>query len=202
MAVILPTLALLSLASVATASYADNLNYRSPSILHPGLGISVRKVAARNDRSAAWDPSKLNFTHGVASGDPYDTTVIIWTRAAPTSDNDRSNVTVSGPVPLYNHDTEVYVNASPMPVCVEYKVSSAHDMSKIVDHGTVYTSSDIDYTVKLEARNLKAFTNYCRSLVLSKFYDSKTEYSRVPIQHLQLEQHISYWSHQDHPLKT
>ena len=122
---------------MAAASYADNINYRSPSILHPGLGISVRKVAARHDRLDAWDPSKLNFTHGVASGDPYDTTVILWTRAAPTSDNDKSNVTVSGSVPLHNHDTEVYVDASPMPVCVEYRVSSAQDMSKVVDqwHG-------------------------------------------------------------------
>lgn len=116
MAVIFQTLALLSLASVAIASYADNINYRSPSILHPGLGISVRKVAARHERSDAWDPSQLNFTHGVASGDPYDMTVILWTRAAPASDNEKSNVTVSGSVPLYNHDTDIYVDASSMPV--------------------------------------------------------------------------------------
>ena len=29
-----------------------------------------------------------------------------------------------------------------------------------VDQGTVYTSSDIDYTVKVEAQNLRPFTTY------------------------------------------
>lgn len=154
-------LALLALASVASASYADNLNYRSPSHHHPALGLSLRKIAARHDATDAWDPSKLNFTHGVASGDPYDTSVIIWTRVAPSSDNDKSNITVSGYVPLYDHSTAGYVKASKAPVCVEYKVASDKALKNCVDSGTVYTSSDIDYTVKLEAKNLKPFTHYC-----------------------------------------
>lgn len=54
----------------------------------------------------------LNFTHGVASGDPYPNSVILWTRLAPMFDNDDSNVTVSGFVPLYNHDTSEYVAMS------------------------------------------------------------------------------------------
>jgi hypothetical protein len=78
-------LAFLSLATAAFASFAGNLNYRSPSHHHPSLGVSIRKVAARNTPTAPWDPAQLNFTHGVASGDPYDTSVILWTRAAPTS---------------------------------------------------------------------------------------------------------------------
>lgn len=91
----------LSLAATATASFVSNLNYRSPSHFHPGLGVSIRKVAARNTPGAAWNSSQLNFTHGVASGDPYSTSVILWTRAAPSADNDKSNITVSGTVPLY-----------------------------------------------------------------------------------------------------
>lgn len=142
-------LTLVTLAAVASASYSDNLNYRSPSHHHPALGLSVRKIAARHDATVSWDPSKLNFTHGVASGDPYDTSVILWTRAAPTSDNDKSNVTVSGYVPLYDHSTASYVKASKAPVCVQYKVASDKALKKVVDSGTVYTSSDIDYTVKV-----------------------------------------------------
>ncbi|PMD44910.1 hypothetical protein L207DRAFT_551834 [Hyaloscypha variabilis F] len=156
----LQILTILSLATSATASFASNLNYRSPSHHHPGLGVSIRKVAARNEPAAAWDPAKLNFTHGVASGDPYDTSVILWTRAAPSAENDKSNITVSGYVPLYSHETDDYVKASKAPVCVSYKVSTDAAMNNCVDQGTAYTSSDIDYTVKVEAKNLKAYTRY------------------------------------------
>lgn len=154
----LALLAILSLVSSSTASFASNLNYRSPSHHHPSLGVSIRKVAARNAPGQAWDSSQLNFTHGVASGDPYDTSVILWTRAAPYSDNDKSNVTVEGYVPLYSHETAEYVKASKAPVCVDYKVTN--DAKQIVDSGTVYTSSDIDYTVKVEAKNLRPYTRY------------------------------------------
>jgi alkaline phosphatase D len=51
-----------------SASWAKNLNYRSPSENHPSLGISVHKVVKRNDPAAAFTPSQLNYTHGVASG--------------------------------------------------------------------------------------------------------------------------------------
>lgn len=154
-------LAVLSLAATATASFASNLNYRSPSHHHPGLGVSIRKVASRNEPSATWDPAKLNFTHGVASGDPYDTSVILWTRAAPSADNEKSNITVSGYVPLYSHETDDYVKASKAPVCVEWKVTTGAAVKKVVSHGTAYTSSDIDYTVKVEAKDLKPYTRYC-----------------------------------------
>lgn len=141
--------ALLSSAAIASASWAKNLNYRSPSENHPGLGIAIHKVVKRSDPSQAWDPAQLNFTHGVASGDPYSDSVILWTRAAPTADNDRSNVTVSGDAPLFNHDTDVYVEASAHPVCVEWKIATTRCFTHAVDSGVVYTSSDIDWTVKV-----------------------------------------------------
>ncbi len=73
------------------------------------LGISIRKVAKRHDRDHAWVPSKLKFTHGAASGDPYDTSVIPWTGAVPSMDYTESNFTVSGYVPLYNHDNNEHI---------------------------------------------------------------------------------------------
>jgi alkaline phosphatase D len=141
----------LSLASAVAASYAGNLNYRSPSHVHPALGVSIRKVAARNAYPATvWDPAKLKFTHGVASGDPYDDSVILWTRVAPIGeDNSASELTVTGYVPLYDHDNEAYVAQSKAPVCIQYTVASDKALKKVVDHGTVYTSSDVDYTVKV-----------------------------------------------------
>ncbi|KAI1175008.1 PhoD-like phosphatase [Nemania sp. FL0916] len=152
--------ALLLSAGVASAAFADNLNYLSPSKHHASLGVSLHRVAKRTHTTPHWSPSQLNFTHGVASGDPSDDSVILWTRAAPTSDNDQSNVTVSGYVPLYDHSTEQYVAASNSPVCVDWKIGTSKDLKHTVDSGTAYTSSDIDYTIKVEAKRLKSFTVY------------------------------------------
>lgn len=154
------TLLFASLLTVASASFSGNLNYRSPSHNHPSLGHSPNKIAKRHINSRQASPSTLNFTHGVASGDPYPTSVILWTRAAPSSENDKSNVTVTGYVPLYDHETARYVNVSSTKVCVEYKVATDMAFSKIATDGTVYTSSEIDYTVKVEAADLVPFTQY------------------------------------------
>ncbi|KAK3063745.1 hypothetical protein LTS18_013112, partial [Coniosporium uncinatum] len=137
-----------TLVVAAVADYEGNLNYRSPSINHPALGIDVPKVRKRqvggqhfggqhqggrynggrqhngngiqhngpqsSDAQASgaqststqasapqpssvqdstWDPNQLNFTHGIASGDPYPDSIILWTRVAPMLANDNSNVT-------------------------------------------------------------------------------------------------------------
>lgn len=152
--------AILCLVAVASASFESNLNYLSPSRRHDALGIAVHKVVKRQDPGLAQDPTRLNFTHGVASGDPFPDSVILWTRVAPTSDNDRSNVTVEGYAPLYGHETEPYVNVSKAPVCVEYKVGEDEELNDVSDSGTAWTSSDVDYTVKVEAKNLEAFKTY------------------------------------------
>jgi len=150
---------LLTLATAAAASWSGNINYGSPSPRH-NLGISMPKLMKRQAGTSYMDPSSINFTHGVASGDPYPNSVILWTRASPTMDDDRSNITVSGTVPLYNHDTEEYVRVSKNPVCVSYTVATDRNLSHVVTSGQAYTSSDIDYTVKVEATGLTPFTQY------------------------------------------
>jgi alkaline phosphatase D len=147
----------LTLAASASASWVKNLNYRSPSLHHPGLGISLHKVNKRNTLNKRFAASDLNFTHSVASGDPYSDSVILWTRCAPMYDSVNSNSTVSGDVPLYNHGP---VQVSTAPVCVEFKVAKTDDFAEIESTGIAYTSSDIDYTVKVEATNLTAYTRY------------------------------------------
>lgn len=141
------------LAETAFAGYAQNLNFRSPSHVHPNLGISIPKVAKRNaEPAASLDPKCLSFTHGVASGDPYPNSVILWTRCAPEADNVDDDAPVEGTAGLYNsvpiqdgHSTP----GSKSPVCLKYKVSKDKDFTKIADKGTVFTSSDVDYTVKV-----------------------------------------------------
>jgi alkaline phosphatase D len=80
-------------------------------------------------------------------------------------DNVDDNSTVSGYVPLYNpvpiyNDTDEGKPPSKSPVCLNFAVATDEGLSNVVDHGTVYTSSDIDYTVKVEAIGLEPFTNY------------------------------------------
>jgi alkaline phosphatase D len=150
---------LLLTASTATASYAGNLNYRSPSYNHPELGVSIRKVAKRGEPTSAFDPAQSNFTHGVASGDPYAESVILWTRCAPSFDDVHDNSTTSGLVPLYN-PVPIYSGkdkgkpGSKAPVCLNYKVSRDAGMKKVVSEGTAFTSSDIDYTVKVSQTHI------------------------------------------------
>lgn len=171
---------LLALAPAALADWSGNINFNSPSRRHPSLGIHMPKVLKRQSSPSYMDAGSLNFTHGIASGDPYSDSVILWTRAAPTSDNDASNITVSGTVALYNHETESYVKASSNPVCVSYVVSESEDLSDPVTDGKAYTSSDIDYTVKVEATGLEPFTEYyyqfsvCDSDVKSPLGRTKT----------------------------
>lgn len=149
------------LAGPVTASWAGNLNYRSPSLNHPSLGISLHKVAKCSEvpsdgEVTSFKAEQLNFTHGVASGDPYATSVILWTRAAPSLEASDDNSSTTGAVPMYNpvpiyrsHDGK---HISKAPVCLEWKIAKDKRLRHVVDSGTVFTSSDIDYTVKVRWR--------------------------------------------------
>ncbi|KAM0713864.1 hypothetical protein Q7P37_010826 [Cladosporium fusiforme] len=145
-------------AALASASWTKNINYRSPSEHHPGLGIALHKVNKRNTPDKQFKPSDLNFTHGVASGDPYSDSVILWTRISPQYDSVDDPGQVSGSVPLYSHGPAQTISTAP--ICVSYAVSLTQDFAKIVSSGRAYTSSDVDYTVKVEASGMEPFTRY------------------------------------------
>ncbi|TKX23601.1 putative PhoD-like phosphatase-2 [Elsinoe australis] len=155
-----------SLAVGVAADYHGNLNYRSPSFNHPSMGLDLPKITKRHalekrQANSTWDPAALNFTHGVASGDPYPDSVVLWTRISPQLENDRSNVTVEGTVPLFSHETERYIRASTRPICVDWRVSTNRNFTgPVVSSGRAYTTSDIDYTVKVEAEGLSPYTVY------------------------------------------
>ncbi|KAG6353311.1 hypothetical protein INS49_007552 [Diaporthe citri] len=148
----------------ATASFAGNLNYHSPSRLgeHVNFAIHVDHISRRSLKrgNIAYGSSELSFTHGISSGDPYPDSVILWTRIAPSTESDQSNVTVEGTVPVYNHDTETYIEADANPICVEWAVwrqtyengthSNGTYAGPAESSGTAYTTSDIDFTVKAD----------------------------------------------------
>jgi len=75
------------------------------------------------------------FYHGVASGDPQDDRVIIWTRVTPKElSNNRINV--------------------------KYEVSKSVSFSSLIKSGYISTSPDRDYTVKIDVDGLEPGNTY------------------------------------------
>lgn len=68
---------------------------------------------------------------------------------APTSETDRSNVRVSDNVGLFMHKNEAFVKKSKNPICVQWWISESEEFESVANEGTIYTSSEIDYTVKV-----------------------------------------------------
>jgi len=160
------TCLLCALSVGATTIFDRNLAYRSPYAEHPELSHDTNKLQARHIRHIrrqntdaapftdehyptfygsdfsnspfVWSGG-INFTHSIASGDPLDTSVLIWTRAFPLG---------AGP------DQSV-------PVCVQYKVFTSPALpGKPIDSAQAFTSWDVDFTVKFEVSNLKPDTQY------------------------------------------
>ncbi|KAF8959022.1 PhoD-like phosphatase-domain-containing protein [Flammula alnicola] len=150
----------LALVGLATANvFERNLVYDSPFADHPQLAHDTRAIhentlqRRQSLNSAGFeDESYVTFYGGDFSnspfiwgggGDPFDTSVLLWTRAVPIASS-------SGALP----DQSV-------PVCVAYKIGTAADLSgKIIDSGEAFTSYDVDWTVKVEATGLKADSKY------------------------------------------
>ncbi len=72
------------------------------------------------------------FQHGVASGDPLTTQVVLWTRVTPPAGH-----------------------AAAAPVEVRWRIASDERLSSPVRTGTVRTSALRDYTVKIDATGLE-----------------------------------------------
>lgn len=83
--------------------------------------------------SSSDDGEKVSFIHGIASGDPLNDRVIIWTRVTPKSTSD---------------------------VTVNYEVATDSDFNNIIHNGTAKTSATQDYTVKVDVQNLDAGSTY------------------------------------------
>ncbi|CAG9947106.1 unnamed protein product [Clonostachys rosea f. rosea IK726] len=136
----------------AQALLNSNLNYQSPSrrqehaILSIDIPLVERRAWKRNPEEYALD--ELNFTHGIASGDPWPESIILWTRIAPTGESDKKQ---QGDVPLYYHDTQPYIDADPHPICLEWSVFKSNNgtaAKEAVAKDTTFPTSDIDFTVK------------------------------------------------------
>jgi alkaline phosphatase D len=133
-------------ASGASAAFHNNLAYSSPSRRHADLAVPIHHVLKRQS-GGLFSPSELKFTHGVASGDPEADSVILWTRLAPSADNVASDLVPGGVVPIY--DEPEALQPSTKAACVQFKIATDEQMSSVADSGLAYTTSDVDYTVKV-----------------------------------------------------
>ncbi len=93
--------------------------------------ISMNAQRGYLDR-LVFDPALKPFYHGVASGDPTDDSVIIWTR----------------------------VTTSKIEVSVDWRVATDIGMGNVVASGTTTTNPDRDYTVKIDVSGLDPDTYY------------------------------------------
>ena len=90
---------------------------------------------SNNAGNPGGDPGvPADFNHGVASGDPLTDRVILWTRATPTAEEGQ--------------------------VLVQWELAEDAEFANIIGQGEGMTSTDVDYTVKVDAEGLQPSTDY------------------------------------------
>ncbi len=94
--------------------------------------IKIERTINAGVISDYFDTSLAPFYHGVASGDPLEDAVIIWTRVT-TNQNE---------------------------IEVRWKVATDASMSNVINEGNVTTNQAKDYTVKIDVDNLQPYTTY------------------------------------------
>jgi len=96
------------------------------------VGAATAACGSPNIETPAYD-GEVAFNHGVASGDPLQDRVVIWTRVSP-------------------------VNAGPVPV--RWIVARNRELTDVVKTGIVETSEARDYTVKADVTGLRPGAPY------------------------------------------
>ena len=116
------------------------------------LGTTLTGPAFSSAAAAA--PVDPRFRHGVASGDPLPTGVVLWTRLTPTPDATPGS-------------------GKGAATRVRWVVATDAALRQLVRSGTVVTSPTTDHTVKVDVRGLKPDTAY--------FYGFTAGSSRSPV---------------------
>jgi len=102
----------------------NNLAYRSPSVTvsHGGLAHDVGEISRLEKRTTPFG-GKLSFPYGIASGDPYDDSAILWTHPVP----EKSTI---------------------LPLCLKYETSTDKSFQgkSVVDAGIAFTTKHVDYS--------------------------------------------------------
>ncbi|EJL6384110.1 alkaline phosphatase D family protein [Vibrio parahaemolyticus] len=94
----------------------------------------------------------VSFEHGVASGDPTQTQVIIWTRVTTTAS---------------------YVDVS-------WQVASDMEFSNVVQSGVFTTDTGRDFTVKVDVQNLNANSQYYYRFIVGEMMSEVGQTQTLP----------------------
>lgn len=107
-----------------------------PCVIYLGCKQASDQVypALQESTSHLQQASMKPFYHGVASGDPYPNSVVLWTRITP--------------------DTQL------PEISVDWELATDTIFDFIVAHGTSVTGPEMDYTVKVIAKGLNPGTHY------------------------------------------
>jgi len=97
------------------------------------------------------------FYHGVASGDPTSSNVIIWTRVTPDSSEIEQSISVS------------------------WKVATDTGMTNVIQSGVTNTDSTIDFTVKVDVGNLSPNTFYYYEFQKGNYYSPRGRTKTNPV---------------------
>ncbi len=92
------------------------------------------QVLLKGNTTHLQSPELAPFYHGVASGDPYQNSFVIWTRVTPKFQMEK--------------------------IAIEWEVASDQKFQNIVQSGKSTTSPEKDYTFKVVAEGLQAGTKY------------------------------------------
>ena len=111
------------------------MNSKNTFLFLIALFLSFGLIAQREEGNNKINNSLKPFYHGVASGDPTDSSVILWTRVTP--------------------DT---INANP--ISVSWRIALDTGMTAIVASGNIFTDLMKDLTVKVDVSGLQANTCY------------------------------------------
>lgn len=108
---------------------------RSKNLLFFIAIFCVFNSIAQIPKSIVPEPCMKPFYHGVASGDALHDRVIIWTRVTPTATDQQ-------------------------PALVTWKVALDTSMTQVVQTGSLLTTIERDYTVKIDVQDLQPDTWY------------------------------------------
>ncbi|MBK9330616.1 MAG: alkaline phosphatase D family protein [Sphingobacteriales bacterium] len=117
------------------------------------LATNNRAFAQPNSASRIYvDSSLAPFYHGVASGDAVQNSVFIWTRITTDAANPE----------------------------VQWRVATDTSMTNVVQSGSVSTSADNDYTIKVEATGLQPGTYYFYEFKYDEKYSLRGRTKTLP----------------------
>lgn len=100
-----------------------------------GMGAVVVSTGLAGCVFDSDDKRSVEFTHGVASGDPLADGVVLWTRAVPNKDLEK-------------------------PVSVAWEVATDSSFERLIHSGTAEAKHTHDFTVKVDVRGLAAGQTY------------------------------------------